>query len=483
MTIGRRIWFISTVLVALTVVLAGNSLFSIATLSSRIEALQADSIPGLYSSGRIDAYVTDVRVKMNAELLDRAVDGGKRAAEAQSELGTAQAKLREELQAYEKTITLAADRALLADVVLAITRVERSFGRVREMSKSATSAELLAFYRSDTTAAFEALNDKADHLTEFNLEMGQKNAELAAGAAATAKRWSWWLGVLSVLIGAGLSWVAIRAINRALMQAVRELGVGTELVASAAHQVSGSSQSLAQSSSEQAASLEETSASSEEINSMASKNSENCGMAATMVARSEASFIQANRILEATVGAMTELHAQSGRISKVIKVIDEIAFQTNILALNAAVEAARAGESGMGFAVVAEEVRNLAQRSAQAAKDTAALIEESIAKSNEGKAKVDEVAGAIRAISSDASEVKRLVDEVNLGSQEQTRGIGQISRAVSQMQQATQTTAAGAEESAAAAEELNSQSESMRLLVGRLTAMVDGQAATRTTAA
>jgi methyl-accepting chemotaxis protein/methyl-accepting chemotaxis protein-1 (serine sensor receptor) len=320
-------------------------------------------------------------------------------------------------------------------------------------------------------------------LTALNRETAQASADAAAGAASTAKRWSWWLGVLSVLIGATLSWMAIRAINRALMQAVRELMVGTELVASAAHQVSASSQSLAQSSSEQAASLEETSASSEEINSMASKNSENCGLAATAVARSEGSFQQANRILEATVGAMTEIHAQSGRISKIIKVIDEIAFQTNILALNAAVEAARAGESGMGFAVVAEEVRNLAQRSAQAAKDTSALIEESIAKSNEGKLKVDEVAGAIRAISADTSQVKRLVDEVNVGSQEQARGIGQISKAVYQMQQATQTTAAAAEESAAAAEELNSQSDTIRLLTGRLSAMVDGQAAIRTTAA
>src|SRR5579862_6160682 len=129
------------------------------------------------------------------------------------------------------------------------------------------------------------------------------------------------------------------------------------------------------------------------------------------------------------VVAMGEINTQSGKISKIIKVIDENAFQTNILTLNAAVEAARAGEAGMGFAVVADEVRNLAQRCAQAAKDTAELIEESIAKSNGGQATVDQVATAIRSITVESAKVKTLVDEVNLGSQEQARGIEQISKA------------------------------------------------------
>ena len=143
-------------------------------------------------------------------------------------------------------------------------------------------------------------------------------------------------------------------------------------------------------------------------------------------------------------------HASSDKISKIIKTIDEIAFQTNILALNAAVEAARAGEAGMGFAVVADEVRNLAQRCAQAAKDTAGLIEESIAKSNDGKPKLDQVAKAIAAITEDSGKVKTLVDEVSLGSQEQARGLEQISKAIAQMEQVTQKTAASAEERSAA---------------------------------
>jgi methyl-accepting chemotaxis protein/methyl-accepting chemotaxis protein-1 (serine sensor receptor) len=252
------------------------------------------------------------------------------------------------------------------------------------------------------------------------------------------------------------------------------LAEGAVQVASAASQVSSSSQSLAQGSSEQAASLEETSASSEEINSMARKNSENSRVAADLMTQSQQKFVQTNQSLDQSLVAMAEINTQSDKIAKIIKVIDEIAFQTNILALNAAVEAARAGEAGMGFAVVADEVRNLAQRCAQAAKDTSALIEESIAKSNDGKVKVDQVATAIRAITEESNRIKMLVDEVNLGSQEQARGIEQIGKAITQMEQVTQKTAANAEESASAAEELNAQSETLKDIVERLTAMVGG---------
>lgn len=137
--------------------------------------------------------------------------------------------------------------------------------------------------------------------------------------------------------------------------------------------------------------------------------------------------------------------ASSDKVPKIFKVIDEIAFQTSIPALNAAVEAARAGEAGMGFAVVADEVRNLAQRCAQAAKDTAALIEESITKSHDGHAKVEQVAIDLRAITAESSKNRTLVKEVSVGSDEQTRGIEQIARALTQMEQVTQRSAANAE--------------------------------------
>jgi methyl-accepting chemotaxis protein len=210
---------------------------------------------------------------------------------------------------------------------------------------------------------------------------------------------------------------------------------------------------------------------------MALKNTENSQSATVLVTQSQEKFDKTHQSLEEMVHAMNGIKTSSDNIAKIIRVIDEIAFQTNILALNAAVEAARAGEAGMGFAVVADEVRALAQRCAQAAKDTAALIEESIAKSVDGKEKVDQVASAIRSVTEDAGKVKVLVDEMSVGSQEQTRGIAEVAKALAQMQQVTQQTAANAEEGAAAAEELTAQSQSLKDVVGRLTTMVGSDSA------
>jgi ABC-type transporter Mla subunit MlaD len=289
------------------------------------------------------------------------------------------------------------------------------------------------------------------------------------------------VGMIAIGAVAGLvlllSWFTRRSIVRPIHAAVTELSEGAQQVASASGQVSGASQSLSQGATEQAASLEETSASMEEMASMTRKNAENSQQAAATMAETERLVQGANGALTEMVTSMAAIKESSDKVAKIIKTIDEIAFQTNILALNAAVEAARAGEAGMGFAVVADEVRALAQRSAQAAKDTAGLIEESIAKSNEGQQKVQLVTGTIAAITGSSAKVKGLIDEVSEASRQQSQGIDQVSQAIAQMEKVTQGTAATAEESAAASEELNAQAETSMHVVARLAALVGGTAA------
>jgi methyl-accepting chemotaxis protein len=278
-------------------------------------------------------------------------------------------------------------------------------------------------------------------------------------------------------VGALLVLFSVRKINAVLRSSVAELAGSSLQIAAAASQMATGSQSLAQGASQQAATIEETSSAATEINSMARRAAENSRTTAQMMHASEATFADANHSLGEMVAAMVGIVESSQQISTIIKVIDEIAFQTNILALNAAIEAAHAGEAGLGFAVVADEVRNLAQRSAQAAKDTTTLIEDSIAKAGGGRVKVDQVGTSLRSITAEFAKIKDLIEEIRQGSIEQSRGVEQISHAITQMEQMTQRTAANSREGAASSAELNTQAESLQTVVDRLRIMVDGEVA------
>lgn len=316
-------------------------------------------------------------------------------------------------------------------------------------------------------------------LAKSTAEMGMENTATATGNAASALSLAstvMLIGLsIALVIGVTVALVIGRGTSKSLSTVAAALSEGANQVSSAAGQVSSASQSLAEGSSQQAASLEETSSSLEEMSSMTKRNTEAASRVKELGGQARQAGDVGLRDMEEMTGAMAAIKASSNDIARIIKTIDEIAFQTNILALNAAVEAARAGESGMGFAVVADEVRSLAQRCAQAARETAGKIEDAVQKSAQGAIISGKVAKSLEEIVARARQVDDLAGEVAASCQEQSQGISQLNTAVTQMDSVTQSNAANAEETASASEELNAQAEAMREAVSELLKLVDGQ--------
>jgi len=284
------------------------------------------------------------------------------------------------------------------------------------------------------------------------------------------------IGFILAGLAAGLVFATLlaRAIIVPIKRAITGLDEASDQVAAASGHVSAASQQLAEGSSEQAASLEETSSALEEITSMTKQNADNAKQANHLMMDSGMIVKQANQTMANLTASMTVITKASEETQKIIKTIDEIAFQTNLLALNAAVEAARAGEAGAGFAVVADEVRNLAMRAAEAAKNTAVLIEGTVKRVKEGNEFVGRTNEDFQKVSVSVTKSGELVGEIAAASQEQAQGIGQVSTAVSEMDRVVQQNAANAEESAAAAEQMNAQAEQMKGFVKDLVGLVGG---------
>lgn len=281
--------------------------------------------------------------------------------------------------------------------------------------------------------------------------------------------------IVTLIVIVVVTLTIVKEIVTSMDRITADLGSSSSEVSAASSQLEAASQRLAEGTTEQAASIQETSSTLEETSSMVQQNRDNTQQAAMLAKKSKEYANKSNDEMVKMTSAMDDLKKSSSEISKIIKVIDEIAFQTNILSLNAAVEAARAGDAGKGFAVVAEEVRNLAQRSAQAAKDTTVIIESNISMSENGARIAREVQESINQIDDQSRKVSELLDEISVATDEQAQGVGQINKAIAQMEVVLGANAQTAEESASASKELYGQTITMNEIIERLNVLVKGE--------
>jgi methyl-accepting chemotaxis protein/methyl-accepting chemotaxis protein-1 (serine sensor receptor) len=365
------------------------------------------------------------------------------------------------------------DRRTLNDFLATLDRYGPMLKRVRALCDQEDFKSATEVLKVQARPIAVALQKDAEALRKSEHRQIEEALEFLHAEARRSQ-------VLQVVTIAGLLalgvilWYVVRSVVVQLKQVAGHISRGSRGVSGTAGGISTASSALAQSASREAAFLEETSASVEEITSIARRNSEHFGSAVELVSHVERDVGEANASLGLMVTSMKDINDSSKTVSNIIKVIDTIAFQTNILALNAAVEAARAGEAGMGFAVVADEVRNLASRCAQAARDTAVLIAESIRHSEQGRTRFEAVATATRNITQSAAGVKTLIEEASTGSKEQALGIEQISRAVLQLQRLTEATAESAEAGASSSQALNAQANALQGTVTALENLIGG---------
>jgi uncharacterized phage infection (PIP) family protein YhgE len=461
---GRKLVVCAWVVVALTVIVGGSALWVANYLASRLTTAVDVNARQQTLAGQIATNASHLESLERALAMATVLQQTQVADQTRAEIRSTDEAMNALLREFE---TIDGQQGEIGSLRSEFEGFRSEHSQVLNKMQAQKMDEALGQLNQSLLPKLGQMNKTSRTLVESQARELASLGESARGARATILLVLGVLCLVSIVVGLTVLYLQ-RSITQALHSSIADLIRNSQQLAGTAAQVSSSSQSVSQAASEQAASLEETSASAEEIHSMTRRNAEHAEGATSCTKEANSIIQDANVALREMMNSMNEISHSSGRISKIIKVIDDIAFQTNILALNAAVEAARAGEAGMGFAVVADEVRSLAQRSAQAAKDTTQLIEESIAKAGEGKQRLDEVANAIAGVTNAANRVKSLIEDVHAGSEQQAKGIEQIARAVARMEQVTQQLAATAEEGAAAGMELGSHARGVDEIIAGL---------------
>src|SRR5262245_1052768 len=426
----------------------------------------------------------------------------------QAEARKHEKSFRQEFDLYRKTLRRAEDVSQANDIEKLFAELREAQDTLFDLVKAASASQARGMW-ANLDPLMETLNTTLANLSERRVAAMRLTADATWTSYTSRRTVVISVVVITVVAAIGLGIIIARAIARPLGEAVRVLegwakGAFTERLrvtsrdeigrmsaalnqalqsvsralvevsdaarqtSSASRQVSDAAGHMSSGAQEQAASIEETAASLEQITGTLKQTADNIRNANQLAAGSRTVAEKGGQVVATAVAAMHEINASSKRIADIIIVIDEIAFQTNLLALNAAVEAARAGEQGRGFAVVAAEVRNLAQRSAGAAKEIKSLIQDSVQRVDEGSKLVNQSGAALEEIVSSVKRVSDIIAEISAAAQEQSAGIEQVNKAVMQLDQITQQNAALVEETAAASGSMNEQAQELKTLVGQL---------------
>ncbi|MBP9837122.1 MAG: MCP four helix bundle domain-containing protein [Proteobacteria bacterium] len=478
-TIGKRLALSFILVLTITLAIGIEGYFATKTLAGDIEEIGVVRLPSVQTLLQIYQAQTEVDSAENA-LMSKGVLADKEIRDAQFvRFNNAKERADTAWKIYAPLPQTVEEAATWTEFVPAWEKwwadhLDYEKLVKKQIAEPSEENEKAMVYQAMVTngISFGKVETLLKKLVQINVDVGAEETKSGMEHATSTKTTIIIATSIGLLLGMALAFFMSRGIKKALTEMAEELLMNSRQVASASQQIASTSQSLAQGATEQAASLEETAATIEELSSGIRMTAENCITADKIV-------IDVHKSSEIGASTMQKLQQTMETIKKaadetgaIIKTIDDIAFQTNLLALNAAVEAARAGEAGKGFAVVAEEVRNLAQRCAVAAKDTSVKIANSVTHAIEGVSVSTQAANMLVDIKQKAEKASSIVNEITKASAEQSVGIGQISKAAQQLDQVTQSNSAAAEQSAAASETLLAQTREVDNLVTKLNNIV-----------
>lgn len=472
MTINKKMLLGCSVPLTVVAALIGISLWQITGLSDQLTTTVDKQARKLDLVGSLLRDTTDMDAGQRSTAWQSSIHNPDGIAKSESWFDEAYEKASNDLRGIQDLLQDDKERAAAAETTRLVNAWHDAFANFRTgCAKTMDPGKISHCVDEELLPMMDRSDASCEALAAIERAYMQ-DAKAAAARRASQARWTDIVFLIPILLASGLLVWMIRNVSRSLRETASALTTGASEVSSAAASISSASMALATETGSQAAMIEETSASAEEVRAMALRNSESGAKVSQVVAEAALRSEQANAAVNQCVVAMNAIAQSSREIANTLKVIDNIAFQTNILALNAAVEAARAGDAGSGFAVVADEVRNLAQRCGTASQEISVLLDQSVANVESGKVRIASLVSSGALVTQSFTNVRELVEEIVTGSREQTTGVASIGQSMHSIELGTQRTAASAEESASAAEELNAQAAQLREAATRLSRLV-----------